>query len=225
MLLAALGAVVVGAVALALRLSPSSGDDTSDVRPGIDPTAAAAATESATLASSVHDSALRKPAPAARPATAGGRTTAEGGAVVTSGASTAETLRRRAERAELRRFQDSLVRAENAVPLAIRATINRYGRAIESRDIGKLKEVYPSMSRGQEERWKGVFSGADSIRASVRVTGIAATPKDAPTSIDAPFTMQMRVVDKETGRATPSRITNHALFMKEGGVWVLKEIR
>ncbi|MDB4884889.1 MAG: hypothetical protein JWN79_327, partial [Gemmatimonadetes bacterium] len=144
---------------------------------------------------------------------------------VTSGASTAEAQRRRAERAELRRFQDSLVRAENAVPLAIRTTIIRYGRAIASRDIGKLKEVYPSMSRGQEDRWKGVFSGADSIRANVRVTGISATPKDTPTSIDAPFTMQMHVVDKETGRATSSRITNHALFMKEGGVWVLKEIR
>ena len=45
-----------------------------------------------------------------------------------------------------------------------------------------------------------------------------------PTSIDAPFVLQLRIVDKQK-RESRSRFPSHAIFSKEGTGWFLREVR
>jgi serine/threonine-protein kinase len=226
-MLAAGGAVAVGLIALALRFAPSSGSDVSDVRPGVDPVATTAVTDSARLASSARDSArkssVRPPVPGVRPAGAAGAAGA-GGTVLTSAASTAEARQQRADRLAKQR-SDSATRVESKIPIEVRKTVIRYVNAIETLDIAKLKEVYPFMSGVQEDGWKTLFGSADSIRASPRFSGVTFLPtKDAPTTIEEPFSVQMRIFQKGGKGPTGSNPRNTAVFRLEGANWVLREI-
>ena len=160
------------------------------------------------------------PAPAAGGIRKGGGSKAGSPLVTPPVPSRAEAQRAQEDRAR-RRIQDSIVRVESGVPRIVRATITSYARAIETRDLGQLKTAYPSISGQQLDRWRQFFESADSIHASVLFSRVRQTT----TSIDAPFTVRLRFVDKEKHTPTSSRIAYLALFAREGGDWVLKEIR
>jgi eukaryotic-like serine/threonine-protein kinase len=71
-------------------------------------------------------------------------------------------------RADRQRQQDSLARLAQAVPQPVRAAINRYVQAIESRRVDKLREAYPNLTDQQQKFWENsVFGIATAINASV----------------------------------------------------------
>ena len=135
---------------------------------------------------------------------------------------TAAELRQREIDRARQRARDSVARAERQVQPDVRRDIGRYRTAIESRDLATLKAAWPRMSEGQEESWKEIFDVNESIDATV------AYPRPAvitPGSIDAPFDVSLRYVNRVSKQVSTSRINLHAVFRKEGSGWVLTEIR
>jgi hypothetical protein len=178
--------------------------------PGVTPAGAGTAVNP-----SPRDSARRKAALAAAAARAARDSTARAEAGVRD---------REVERAK-RAKRDSVRASESRVPLTVRAIMNSYVRAIESRDMGQLKASYAGVSEAQERTWSGYFATYESIDASITYGEPALLPTAlAPTSIDAPFTLRLQFVRKDTKETSTSRTSHHAIFTKAGDRWVLQRI-
>lgn len=120
-----------------------------------------------------------------------------------------------------RRTRDSSVRAESAVPSVVHDAVNAYASAIASRDINRVQAAYPRLSDSQRDGWKRLFDASETIGTSVSYGNATVTP----TSIDAPFTMQLRITNHAKQRSSSSPPLQHARFEKAGNSWVLREIR
>jgi hypothetical protein len=68
-----------------------------------------------------------------------------------------------------------------AAPTAtdVSPTIQAYARAIESRDIGAIKRVYPELTGNQERGFEQFFKSARSINVTFRVTNVEGTASAA----------------------------------------------
>jgi hypothetical protein len=117
---------------------------------------------------------------------------------------------------------DSLVRAERAMPDIVKSSLKSVASALSSRDMAKLKAAYPLMSGAQEDEWKRLFEGADSVRAVADFAG-AGAPSISATDISAPFIMRFRIV-KKNGGPSSINVKERARFTKEPSGWMLREI-
>jgi len=54
----------------------------------------------------------------------------------------------------------------------IETTIAAYARALESRDAGQVRRVYPGLSASQQRGWEDFFKAVRNLKADLRVTTV-----------------------------------------------------
>jgi serine/threonine-protein kinase len=107
-----------------------------------------------------------------------------------------------------------------AATAEISSVIDAYARAIESRDIGELRRVYPAITGDQAAAFSDFFKSTRTLRASLavkssRVDGNRGTARVAGTY---EFTTT-------AGRNQQQQVTFDAELRREGGSWKLVAVR
>jgi serine/threonine protein kinase len=120
--------------------------------------------------------------------------------------------------------RDTTTRAPKLTPAQtqVRAAIDRYRAAFESRDIAKVLQFYPSMPVAQQKNWRdNVFADAAAVHAEVtydreRILGDSA---------DVDFTMKLRNTYAKGRPPTSYALKYRATLAHEGGAWVFKRMQ
>jgi uncharacterized protein YjdB len=102
----------------------------------------------------------------------------------------------------------------------IEQAIAAYARALESRDVNAVRQVYPGLTRRQEEAWRGLFQSVRSLRADLRPSNVQVTGSDAArASVGGTLELETR----EGRQRQP--ITFQAALERGPAGWLITEIR
>jgi eukaryotic-like serine/threonine-protein kinase len=102
----------------------------------------------------------------------------------------------------------------------IAPTIAAYARAIESKDIGAVRRVYPGLTSNQQRGFEQFFQAARSINVTFKLANVDGTPSGA----DARVVGTYEYVDSD-GRAQQQPVSFAATLRREGGGWRLISVR
>jgi len=103
----------------------------------------------------------------------------------------------------------------------IEATIAAYARALESRDTGRVRRVYPGLSASQQRGWEDFFKVVRNLKADLRVTTVDVQGETADAAVDGVYVFD----NATTGRVERRPVTFHASFVAEPAGWRLNAIR
>jgi len=109
-----------------------------------------------------------------------------------------------------------------AAPTAadIAPVVEAYARAIESRDIGAIRRVYPGLTSGQQQGFEQFFQAARSINVTFRVASVEGSGGSA----DARLVGSYEYVTTE-GKAERQPVSFSATLRHEGNGWRLVSVR
>jgi serine/threonine protein kinase len=117
---------------------------------------------------------------------------------------------------------------ESAPPVAapptaadIAPAVEAFARAIESKDIGAIRRVYPGLTGDQQRRFEQFFEGARTINASFRVTNISASSASAA---DAQLAGVYEFVTV-AGKTERQPVSFAVSLRQEGRTWRLTSMR
>jgi hypothetical protein len=113
--------------------------------------------------------------------------------------------------------------AAPAAPTAsdIAPTVEALARAIESKDVGAIRRVYPGLSSDQQRRFEQFFQGARTINASFRVSNVSPSGASAA---DAQLSGAYDFVTI-TGKTEHQPVTFAVTLGHEGGRWRITSMR
>jgi len=103
----------------------------------------------------------------------------------------------------------------------IETTIAAYARALESRDAGRVRRVYPGLSASQQQGWEDFFKAVRNLKADLRVTAVDVQGETADAVVNGVYVFD----NATTGRAERRPVTFHASFVAEPAGWRLNAIR
>jgi serine/threonine protein kinase len=109
------------------------------------------------------------------------------------------------------------------VPTAadIAPTVEAFARAIESKDIGAIRRVYPGLTTDQQRRFEQFFQAARSINASFRVANVAAS---GASGADAQLVGSYEYVTT-AGKTERQPVTFAVTLGHDGRAWRLTSMR
>jgi serine/threonine-protein kinase len=117
---------------------------------------------------------------------------------------------------------------ESAPPVAAPATaadiapaVEAFARAIESKDIGAIRRVYPGLTSDQQRRFEQFFEGARTINATFRVANISASSASAA---DAQLAGVYEFVTV-AGKTERQPVSFAVSLRQEGRTWRLTSMR
>jgi eukaryotic-like serine/threonine-protein kinase len=99
-------------------------------------------------------------------------------------------------------------------------TVQAYARAIESRDIGAIRRVYPGLTSNQQQGFEQFFQAARSINVTFRVTNVELSGASA----DARLVGSYEYVTT-AGKAERQPVSFAASLRHEGNGWRLVSVR
>lgn len=139
---------------------------------------------------------------------------------------TATSLWSEAERvARARPARDTTPAAVAPVPADPRGPIEQviaeYARALESRDLGRVRRAYPGLTPAQQQGWEDFFRAVRNLKANLTVTTINV----ASGSADVVVTGVYEYENATTGRAERRPVTFRATLVSEPAGWRLSAIR
>ena len=102
----------------------------------------------------------------------------------------------------------------------IATTVAAYARAIESRDIGAVRRVYPGLTSDQARGFEQFFQSARNINVTFRVTDIEMSGNNA----DAKLVGSYQYVSSE-GKTERQPVSFSASLRYESGAWRLTSVR
>ena len=102
----------------------------------------------------------------------------------------------------------------------IAPTVQAYARAIESRDIGAIRRVYPGLTSSQQQGFEQFFQAARSINVTFRVTNV----EFSGASADARLVGAYEYVTT-AGKAERQPVSFAATLRHEGNGWRLVSVR
>jgi len=102
----------------------------------------------------------------------------------------------------------------------IAPAVEAYARAIESRDIGAIRRVYPGLTSGQQQGFEQFFQAARSINVTFRVASVEGSGGSA----DARLVGSYEYVTTE-GKSERQPVSFSATLRHEGGGWRLVSVR
>lgn len=105
-------------------------------------------------------------------------------------------------------------------PADIGPAVQAYARAIESRDVGAIRRVYPGLTAGQQRGFEQFFESARSINVTFRVTNV----ESSGSSADARLIGTYEYVTA-TGQSQRQPVNFAATLRHDGGVWKLVSVR
>jgi serine/threonine-protein kinase len=108
---------------------------------------------------------------------------------------------------------------ENPVP-AVQAVLARYRAALESRDIGALKRIWPALSGRQEEALRSEFEHARAI--AVDLDGVDIRPTSSGATVTCRRSYMVTTGD---GRMLKTATTMFMTLARRDGVWSIETIR
>jgi eukaryotic-like serine/threonine-protein kinase len=117
---------------------------------------------------------------------------------------------------------------ESAPPVAAAPTaadiapaVEAFARAIESKDIGAIRRVYPSLTGDQQRRFEQFFQGARTINASFRIANMSASGTSAA---DAQLVGVYEFVTV-AGKTERQPVSFAVTLAQEGRTWRLTSLR
>lgn len=102
----------------------------------------------------------------------------------------------------------------------IAAVVTQYAKAIESRDVGELKRLYPGMSSAQESAFEDFFRSVRSLRAAFSVSNLQVDGTSAEARLSGTYDFVT-----PNGRNEHQPLTLQAVLRKEGSGWRFVSIR
>ncbi|MGZ3330987.1 MAG: protein kinase domain-containing protein [Gemmatimonadaceae bacterium] len=103
----------------------------------------------------------------------------------------------------------------------IAPAVEAFARAIESKDIGAIRRVYPGLTSDQQRRFEQFFEGARTINASFRIANISASSASAA---DAQLAGVYEFVTV-AGKTERQPVSFAVSLGKEGRTWRLTSLR
>jgi serine/threonine-protein kinase len=103
----------------------------------------------------------------------------------------------------------------------IAPVVEAFARAIESKDIGAIRRVYPGLTSDQQRRFEQFFEGARTINASFRVANMTAS---GPSAADAHLVGVYEFVTV-AGKTERQPVSFAATLAQEGRAWRLTSLR
>jgi len=102
---------------------------------------------------------------------------------------------------------------------AIVSAVEAFGAALQSRDPGQLRQVWPSISSGDASPWEGFMASRDIRDLRVDVT-VPSVPAEGGDRVVVPFLLRLRY--QSPGAPPPADpIPYRATVERDGDVWVL----
>jgi hypothetical protein len=113
--------------------------------------------------------------------------------------------------------------AAPALPTAadIAPAVEAFARAIESKDIGAIRRVYPGLTSDQQRRFEQFFEGARTINASFKVASMSAS---GPSTADAHLVGVYEFVTV-AGKTERQPVSLAATLTQDGRTWRLTSLR
>jgi len=102
----------------------------------------------------------------------------------------------------------------------INGVVAAYARAIESRDIGAVRQAYPGISSDQARGFEQFFQAARNINVTFRVTGLDINGNNA----DARLVGTYQYTGSD-GKSESQPVSFSASFRTDGGAWRLTAVR
>jgi hypothetical protein len=102
----------------------------------------------------------------------------------------------------------------------IEQTVAAYARALEARDVSAIRQVYPGLTRRQEDAWRELFRSVRELRADLRASNISVDGADAA---HAGVGGTLELVTRQGRERQP--ITFQATFERSPAGWLIREIR
>jgi serine/threonine protein kinase len=103
----------------------------------------------------------------------------------------------------------------------IRRVVTDYAGAIESRDIGNIRRIYPGMTADQERGWSQFFQLVRQIDAQLDVAQLDTSGGTANARINGSYTY----LNSSTGRTEHQPVSFQATLHKTEGGWRISEVR
>lgn len=100
-------------------------------------------------------------------------------------------------------------------------TVEAYARAIESRDIGAVRRIYPGISGSQQRNLEAFFQVARNINVTFRIEDLSSTT----TSAEATLAGRYDYVNSNTNEDKHVPVSFAASFQREGNAWRLTALR
>ena len=105
---------------------------------------------------------------------------------------------------------------------AIEQAVTALAHALESRNLGHVRQVYPSLTAQQAQEWSQFFTAASNLRVSLRVTSLEQLGERANADIEGSYDYR----DLETGRQMRRLVTFRGTFERSAaGDWRLTLLR
>jgi hypothetical protein len=99
-------------------------------------------------------------------------------------------------------------------------TVQAYARAIESRDIGAIRRVYPGLTSNQQQRFEQFFQAARSINVTFTVTNVELSGASADARLGGTYEYVTTA-----GKAERQAVSFAATLRHDGNAWRLVSVR
>jgi eukaryotic-like serine/threonine-protein kinase len=99
-------------------------------------------------------------------------------------------------------------------------TVQAYARAIESRDVGSIRRVYPGLTSGQQQGFEQFFQAARNINVTFRVTNVELSGSSADARLVGSYEYTTT-----TGKAERQPVSFAATLRHDGNGWRLVSVR
>ncbi|HVF38732.1 MAG TPA: hypothetical protein VM939_02455, partial [Gemmatimonadaceae bacterium] len=111
---------------------------------------------------------------------------------------------------------------ERAGPSAadVSTTVAAYARAIESRDMGAIRRVYPGITSEQQRGFEQFFQSARSINVTFRVTGVEVSGNSADARMSGTYEYTAT-----GGKSERQPVSFAASLRHDGTAWRLVSVR
>jgi hypothetical protein len=102
----------------------------------------------------------------------------------------------------------------------IAPTVQAYARAIESRDIGAIRRVYPGLTSSQQQGFEQFFQAARSINVTFRLTNVEASGASAEARLVGTYEYVTTA-----GKTVREPVSFAATLRHDGNGWRLVSVR
>ncbi|MBC7790044.1 MAG: protein kinase [Anaerolineae bacterium] len=104
---------------------------------------------------------------------------------------------------------------------AIRAAVAEYARAIESRNVQAIREVYPAMTAAQQREWRAFFSVVRDVKVRLEVSQLDIAENTAEVRANGVYHYE----NTSTRRIEEQPVVLRVSLRREGDSWRLSAVR
>ena len=104
--------------------------------------------------------------------------------------------------------------------IAITTVVRSYARAIGTRDVAEVRQVYPGMTSAQQSAWESFFGSVRSMTATFDISALDVSGSSAVAKMTGSYEFVTRA-----GRNERQPASFEATFVRDGDRWRLQQVR